>query len=169
MSGLQWSNQITVGDLLTFTGLFGGLISLVFVFLQVRAGAQQAQLAATAQRGRFLLDVIQRYFDDLEMLRIYSLIDNKRFVYHPDNYFGSADAAAVSRTLYYFDTVGFLVDKGLISLEDVAILRYRIDAFFESDEIKKVLDAYENPRGGRSSLGHAHELARKLHMRMKTL
>jgi hypothetical protein len=65
MSGLQWSNQITVVDLLTFVGLLGGLISLVFVYLQLRAGAQQAQLAATAQRGRFLLDVIQRYFDDV--------------------------------------------------------------------------------------------------------
>lgn len=167
--GLQWSTQVTLGDVLTVVGLLGGSLSLVFVYLQVRASAVQAQHAATAQRGRFLLDVINRYFDDSEMLRLYSLIDSDKFVFDPATYVGSPDAAAVSRTLYYFDALGFLVNQHLISLEDVAILRYRIDAFFESPQIEEVLGSYVYSPSRRRYPGHSHELARNLHRQLKNL
>ena len=186
MGGLQWSGQITVGDVLTFVGLLGGVFSLVFLVVQVRAGArqvktgiqqatisaeqatisaEQAQLAATAQRGRFLLDVINRYFDDKEILRLYQLIDSDSFKFNPATYVGSPDAAAVARTLYYFDTLKFLVDRNLILLEDVAILRYRIDAFFKNPHIQSAVSRNMHTRHGSSS----HILARDLYDQLQAL
>src|SRR5215469_6089407 len=135
MFGLQLSTQVTAGDVLTLVGLLGGSIGLVLVLLQIRANNSQA-------RGRFLLDVINRYFDDPEMLRLYHLLDDGHFRFDRNTYKGSLDAKAVSRTLYYFDTVQFLVDKKIISLKDVVILRYRIMKFFRDPEIQKALESY---------------------------
>lgn len=181
MIALPWGIQATLGDVLTVIGLLGGLVGLVFVAIQVSAGARQlgiaavqakvtteqavisakqTELAATAQRGRFLLDVINRYFDDPEMLKLYYLIDSDSFVYSPDT------APAVSRTLYYFDSVMFLVSKGLITLEDVAILMNRIDAFFRNEEIQRVLkDIYVRDRIRKQTPDHV--LAQALHSELQ--
>jgi hypothetical protein len=115
------------------------------------------------------LDVINHYFDDPEMLRLYSLIDCDSFVYNPDTYIGSRDASAVARTLYYFDTLGFLVNNDLISLQDVAILRYRINVFFRNEQIGKALDLTYGRLGRYSGRQDqvAHELARDLYEQLQ--
>jgi hypothetical protein len=105
------------------------------------------------------------------MLRLYSLIDSGNFVFNPHTPLTETDAEAISRTLYYFDTLGFLVSNNLIALQDVAILRYRIAAFFESPQMKKILQQRYAPgrRLGSAAAEHAHELAYRLYHQLQAL
>jgi len=149
MSGLQLSTQVTVGDLLTSLGLVGGFVSLLVVAFQVSANSRQA-------RGRFLADVINRYFDDPAISGLHYQIDNKSYKFKPESWRETTEG--ISRTLYYLDTVGFLVDKKVISLEDVAILKHRIIRFFGDTEVQKAFNVMHGPGGVKG----AHKPAVKL-------
>jgi hypothetical protein len=159
MPGFQLSTQVTVGDVLTTVGLLGGLISLYLIYMQVRASNRQTQLTAAVAARQFVLDLVNRSFDDPEMLRLYYQLDNRTFRFDPDTFLGSPDATAVTRTLNYFDTVGYLVDKKLISLGDVAILKHRIISFFDDLQVRTAFDFMYS----RGRVVDAHELALNLY------
>jgi len=146
---------------LTFVGLLGGVISLALVARQLRASNRQTKLTAGIATRQFLLDVINRYLDDPEMARLNQLIDSDSFVYNPDT------APAVSRTLNYFDTLAFLVNKKLTSLEDVAILKKQIDAFFRNREVRQVLTSSYAWYSPGSETSHEHGLAEGLYRQLQ--
>src|SRR5689334_6184642 len=99
MISLPWGIQATLGDALTVIGLVGGLIGLVLVLIQLIASNRQARLTATAQRGRFVLDVINHYLDDQEMFRLHSLLEHFTFAYVPDPQLDPQDDLAISRAI----------------------------------------------------------------------
>ena len=132
--------QPTIGDWLTFVGLVGGAIGLVFVLVQIRVGTRQA-------RARFRVDIINRYFDDPAINALHYQIDNYSYTFKPESESWRESTEGISRTLYYLDTVGFLVETKVISLEDIAILKHRIMRFFTNEEVQEAFKAmYKNER-----------------------
>jgi hypothetical protein len=152
MFGVQLSTQVTVGDLLTVFGLVGGFVSLLVVAHQVSASSRQA-------RGRFLVDVINRYFDDPAIFGLHYQIDSNTYTFKPESPESWRETTeGISRTLYYLDTVGFLVDKKVISLDDVAILKHRIIGFFGNKQVKEAFKVMY----GQEGVEGAHKPAVKL-------
>lgn len=192
MLGLQWSSELTLGDVTTFLAFLVASVSVYFLAKQLKANVkqaeasvdqakasvdqakasvkqaeasvQQAREAAAVQRGRFLLDVVNRYFDDPGMRRLYQKLDKGEFRFNLVDYVGSDDAEAVSRMLYTFDTMAHLVNLGVLSLEDVAIMGFRITRTLKDPEILEVL-AWMDAGGGSQGRGrgaHSHQPARML-------
>jgi hypothetical protein len=156
MSGLQVSTQVTIGDRLTFLGLVGGFVSLLVVAFQVSASSRQA-------RGRFVVDVINRYFDDRAMLGLHYQIDSKTYTFNPESPESWRETTeAISRTLNHLDSVGFLVDKKIISLEDVAILKHRIIRFFGDTQVNEALKVMNGQDGVKGAHGPAVKLKEQL-------
>jgi hypothetical protein len=161
--GLHWGSEVTPGDVMTFLAFLVAGISVFFLAQQIKASAKQANEAAAAQRGRFLLDVVNRYFDDPGMRRLYVKLDTKQFRFSdPVDYMGSPDAEAISRMLYTFDTIAHLVDLGVLSLEDVAIMGFRITRMLDDPEIRKVLEWLDSDYLRQRGPSHSHGPARKL-------
>ena len=161
---------------MTFLGLLVASISLIILARQISASVQQAEASvrqaeasmlqtkesALVQRGRFLLDVVNRYFDDPGMRRLYLRLDTRAFRFDPTQYVGSEDAESISRMMYTFDTIAHLVNLRVLSLEDVAIMGFRITRMIDDPKIRKVLQWLDSDYIVQRGPTHSHEPARNL-------
>jgi hypothetical protein len=165
--GFQWSGELTLGDVFTLVGLIFAGVTVWFLGRQIKANAHQTREAAAAQRGRFVVDVVNRYFDDPGMRSLYRKLDTEQFKFNRAEYKGSDDAEAISRMLYTFDTIEHLVELGVLSLKDVAIMGFRIVRAINDPEIQHVLDWLDEDLGSGSRGLPSHLPARRLADQLK--
>lgn len=157
MEILQWHNNVDLGDLLTFTGLFLAALSVVFTGRQLRTTGQQVQHAGKeleetmrSQRAQHLLAIHNLYFGHELTRRFYYKLDWQLWHFDPERIANSEEEPWLDNLLYNLDAIGRMVRIGAVPLEDAKVIAFQAARVMKNAEVQKYLtwltQEYRNQR-----------------------
>jgi hypothetical protein len=115
--------------------------------------------------------LLDSYFGDKELRTIYYRIDYEKFKFD-DSFSGSEEEPYVDRLIYFFDTVGWLVKKGRLTMDEVSLIAYQAQRVLRNPEIQRYLEWLdgEHRNDGRPIPAHrdARELAEAISRSMRS-
>jgi hypothetical protein len=126
-----FKNEVTVGDILTLLGLLVASIGLFFTWLSMRRGNRQA-------RAQFLIDLLNQYRSDADLLSMYYEIEYGEFAYD-GNFHTSEKEKKLDKLLGYFENIAKLWRMGNITVDDVQIVAYEIIVLYQDNAVKEYL------------------------------
>jgi len=128
-------------EILTLIGFLFTIIGLFFTGLQIR---QNTKL----QRARFLIDIVELYFQDKDIRDVFYQIDYNRFSFDESTFVLGDKEQAVDRLLYTLDAIGRIVELGALTPQEIDVLAFQILRVMDNKGIQDYLawltGEYEN-------------------------
>jgi hypothetical protein len=165
-----WWYPIDLGD---SASLLTGIVTAVGIWLAYK----QLRHVAAAQRAEFLLNATERYFADDEVRKLYYDIDYDRFsltfaggqpahVKRGDSaaipFFGSREERLLDTLLYTLDTIGRIVDLGVLTASEATLFRFQARRVFTNSTVREYLRWLDKERAQFGGESPAHQAARRL-------
>lgn len=133
MFGLQWKNEISIGDVLTIIGFLLTFVGLLF------AGWQFLRQTAV-DRARFLLELAKGHLVEESVRKLYYKIDQEDWVYDESKFHGSDDERNLDTMLYHFDLIGRMVKSNMLTPAEAQFFSYEAHRVLHNPEVKKYLE-----------------------------
>ena len=135
---VQWNNEVTLGDIVTFLGVLFVGIALLFTTIEIRQNAR-------TQKAGFLLDLTERYFRDDEMRKFFYRLDYGKWNFvEPGHEPGDEPGFALSDeerwldgSIYIFDIIGRMVKMRVITKKELEIISFQASRVLHNPEVEK--------------------------------
>jgi hypothetical protein len=134
---LHLTNEIRIGDLISGGSFLIAAIGLFLNWWQLRAGGIR-------KRAEFIVSVFNQYITDPESSRALYDIEYDRFKY-TERFHGSGEEKSLDRLLYYFEKIAALYHMGIVTLEDLELVKYDFVLVYTNVDVGeyfKTLDSY---------------------------
>jgi hypothetical protein len=170
MQAPAWWQPLDLGDV---ASLLTGIITAVGILLAYK----QLRHVAAAQRAQFLLNATERYFADDDVRALYYDIDYERFALTftngepaqvqrgdaaPIRFVGSREERLLDGLLYTLDTIGRIVDLGVLADREAALFRFQAKRVFSNSAVQEYLTWLDGERARLGGESPAHQAARRL-------
>ena len=152
-----------------------GVAAIGFLF-----ALRELHRSTQVQRAQALLDATQRYFGDVEVRRLYYDLDYNQITLvfendHPKKwiradsshvpFIGSNEERCLDSLLYSLDTIGRIVELGVLKSKDAKIFAFQAQRILKNPEVTKYLNWLDGERekyGGERPPHRAAQLLAKL-------
>jgi hypothetical protein len=170
------AGQYHLGDIITLGGVIFTAVGVFLAMFQLRNGAK-------VQRAQFLLETTDRYFSDSEVRSLFYDIDygelhiefeynNHKLKYaQPTNFWrrkefvgkflGSKEERLLDNLLYTLDTIGRVLDMGVLTEDEAKLFAFQASRVWEDDSVKEYREWVNNERE-RFNKPPAHPYVEKL-------
>jgi hypothetical protein len=150
---LKWNNELKASDLVASLALCFALVALLLTFLQIRRGSR-------TRKGDLLLKMFDDYFGNEHVREMYYKLDYGDWQFDLGSFPLSADEPHIDYLLYFFDTLGLMLKRREITLNEVEIFAFQANQVLRNEEMQKYLQwlNQQYAQSGRPSPAHSHAL-----------
>lgn len=137
-----FKNEISIGDLIQFSGLLIATGGLALTALQTSR-------ANRLSRAQQVIDLQGRFLADRNLVDTYYLIEYQQFAYDKD-FHGSELEKRTDRLLQCFENIAMLFEANVIALSDLDAVAYNYLMIYQDQHIQRYfewLDTWYQQRG----------------------
>lgn len=113
---MTFKSEISAGDIIAIAGFVVAAIGLFFTLHQLRRDSIR-------KRAEFIITVFNQYVTDPDTSRIFYMMEYDKFEYGP-KFHESEEERHLDRLLGYFEKIAVLYHMGVISRDDLELIRY---------------------------------------------
>ena len=129
----KWNNELKASDVVALFALCFTLFALVLTFLQIRRGAR-------TRRGDLLLRMFDNYFSNEKVREMFYKLDYHNWQFDVSKFTLSADEPYIDYLLYFFDTLGLMLKRREITLNEVEIFAFQANRVLKNKEMQSTFN-----------------------------
>lgn len=124
-------NQISIGDLIQFGGLFIASVGLFLNLIQLRVANRQ-------KRAEYIINLYNQSALDKDVLEIYYKIEYGEFKYDHE-FHRSAEEIKLDKLIDMYDNIAKLYQLGNFTLQDLNYVAYRYLVVYQDESVRRYL------------------------------
>jgi len=151
---LRWNSEFKAADIIALLGFIATVVVVIYAGLQIRQSTR-------ATRTDTVLRLLDNYFGDEKLQSMYYKIDYKDYD-HDMPFPTRKDEPYVDRLIYFFDTVGWLIRSGILTMDEVGLIAYQAQRVLRNSDVQAYLHRLDGAHKSDGRPTPAHRDARNL-------
>jgi hypothetical protein len=140
MFALTWKDEIFIGDLLTIVGFLLTVAGLFFA-------GWQFQRKVLVERGRFLVEMADRFLEEEGVANLFYDILNQKFHFNPQHPPDSGVQQNLDALLATFNMIGQLLQMRILRIEDARFFIAEAHAVLHNPHVQQYMVWANAPDG----------------------